>query len=125
VADAAGALALLAMGAGEAGLYALPGGDYGLADIFGAAARAQGCVPHFVNVPGFLLRAAGAASGLWGWLRGEPPVFSAGKAREMLFPDWVVRGDEALPASVYRPGIGLEEGFTSTVAWYRQAGWLR
>jgi len=124
VTDAANALARLAMGTGGPGLFALPGGDYCQTEVMAAAMRAQGREAHLLHVPGFVLRAAGAASGLWGALRGEAPVFSAGKAREMLYPDWVVHPDEALPASVHQPNIGLEEGFCSTVAWYRAHGWL-
>jgi 2-alkyl-3-oxoalkanoate reductase len=124
VTDAATALARLAMGAGEPGVFALPGEDYSLAELAEAAMRAQGREARLVHVPAFLLRTAGAASGLWGRLRGVAPVFTAGKAREMLYPDWTVRVDDALPATVYEPGIGLEEGFLSTVAWYRAQGWL-
>lgn len=124
VTDAATALARLALGAGEPGLFALPGGNYTLAEVAAEAARAQGRAGRLAHLPGFLLRTAGAVSGLWGRLRGEPPVFSAGKAREMLYPDWTVHADEALPTSVYQPGIELEEGFCATVAWYRAQGWL-
>jgi 2-alkyl-3-oxoalkanoate reductase len=124
VADAAAALARLAMGAGGPGLFTLPGTHLGLDAVTAAAARAQGRAARMVHIPPFLLRAAGAASALWGRLRGQAPVFSKGKAREMLFPDWAVSADEALPAAVYQPRIGLDEGFASTVAWYRQQGWL-
>lgn len=124
VADAAAALARLAMGAGGPGLFTLPGTYLGLDAVTAAAARAQGRKARMVHVPAFLLRAAGAASALWGRLRGEAPVFSEGKAREMLYPDWAVHADEALTASVYQPRIGLDEGFAATVAWYRQQGWL-
>jgi nucleoside-diphosphate-sugar epimerase len=125
VTDAATALAYVALGAGESGLFALPGGNYTLAEVAAEAMRAQGRKASLLHVPGFLLRTAGAASGLWGRLRGAAPVFSVGKAREMLYLDWTVHAGEALPASVYQPAIGLEEGFASTVAWYRAHGWLR
>ncbi len=125
VADAAGALAGLAMGAGEAGLFALPGGDFLLREVMAAAALAQGRRARLVQVPAWVVRAAGVVAGLWGRLRGEVLVFSAGKARELLHRDWVVRGDEALPGGVYWPRIGIGEGFGGTVAWYRARGWLR
>jgi len=125
VTDAAGALARLGMGAGEAGLFALPGGDYRLDEVFAAASKAQGRAGRLVYMPELLLRAAGAGSELVGRLRGAAPVFSSGKVREMLHPDWVVHPAEALPAAVYENSIGLEKGFASTVAWYRAHGWLR
>ena len=121
VTDAATALARLALGPATPGLFALPGTNHTMAEVAAAAMRAQGRHARLAHVPGFLLRTAGAASGLWGRLRGEAPVFSAGKAKEMLYPDWVVHEDEALR---FTPQIGLHEGFAETVAWYRSKGAL-
>lgn len=127
VADAAGAIARLAMGAGDAGLHALadpnPAG-YRMQDLLGEAARAVGGNPRFVRVPAALLLAAGTASTWWGEWRGHTPIFTLGKAREILHPDWSVAPDEALPPGVYRSEIGIPEGFRQTVAWYRTAKWL-
>ncbi|HEV2678434.1 MAG TPA: SDR family NAD(P)-dependent oxidoreductase [Aliidongia sp.] len=127
VADAADALTRLALGAGAAGRYALadpnPAG-YRMTELLGAAARAVGGSPRFLRVPDGLLLAAGQASTAWGRLSGRAPIFTAGKAREMLHPDWSVAPDEALPSTVYRSTIGIAEGFAETVAWYRAAGWL-
>lgn len=122
VTDAATAIATLALGPNTPGLFALPGGDYTLAEVATAAARAQGRHGKPLHVPAALLRAAGTAADLWGHLRGKAPVFSAGKAKEMLYPDWVVHPHEALP---FTPQIALEEGFAATVAWYRAQAWLR
>lgn len=127
VTDAASALARLARGDGEAGLYALadpnPGG-YRMIDILREAARALQNHPRFVPLPGTLLMAAGHLSGRWGRWRGHAPIFNAGKAREMLHPDWSVAPDELLPLSVYRARIGITEGFHDTVAWYLSEGWF-
>jgi nucleoside-diphosphate-sugar epimerase len=127
VGDAAAAIARLAMGAGSAGLYALadtrPAG-YGMVELLGEAARAVGGNPRLVRVPDGILLAAGKASGAWGRLRGHAPIFTAGKAREMLHPDWSVTPGELLPPDIYRSQIGLAEGFRTTVAWYRAAKWL-
>ncbi len=122
VTDAASALTRLALGPRNPGLFALPGGTHSMAEVAAAAMRAQGRKAPLLHVPKLLLRTAGAASSLWGHLRGEAPVFSVGKAREMLYPDWTVHPDEAL---AFMPQIGLEEGFASTVGWYRVQGWLR
>ena len=127
VADAAAAIARLALGAGEAGRYSLsdtnPGG-YGLAELLSEAGRAVGRTPRFVRIPDGILLAAGTASAWWGRLGGQAPIFTAGKAREMLHPDWSVAAADALPAGIYQAKIGISEGFRQTVAWYRAAGWL-
>ncbi len=129
VSDAAAAIARLALGAGEAGLYALadsrPEG-YEMLELLAEAACAVGRKqPRFVPMPPALIRLAGRASGAWGRLRGQAPVFTAEKAEEILHLDWSITPAEALPGSVYQPRLGLTEGFRETVAWYREKGWLR
>jgi hypothetical protein len=89
-----------------------------------AAARAVGGNPWLIPFPAPLLLAAGAFSGWWARLRGKAAIFNAGKARELLHPDWSVAPDEVLPFSVFQPAIGLQAGFRSTADWYRAAGWL-
>ncbi len=127
VRDAAAAMARLAMGAGPAGLYTLadtnPAG-YSMPELFAEAARALGNSPRFVRVPNRGLLLAAAVSTWRGRLSGRAPIFTTGKAREMLHPDWSVADDEALPPTVHRSTIGVAEGFRETAAWYRAAGWL-
>ncbi len=129
VTDAAAAVARLAMGAGTAGLYALaddnPAG-YRMIDLLEEAARAVGNPnPRFIRLPGVLLVAAGKLAAGWGRLAGHTPIFTAGKAREMLHADWSVSSVEILPPEIYRSKLGISEGFRETVDWYNSAGWLR
>jgi uncharacterized protein YbjT (DUF2867 family) len=100
-----------------------PGG-YGWREIIATAARAVGGRPLVVATPPMLLKAAGAASHLLAGWRDEIPIFTLGKAREALHPDWRVSAAEQGPTvnHVYR---GLEDGFARTVSWYRRHGWLR
>jgi len=129
VEDAAAAIAGLAAWADAPGgaVHALadpnPAG-YSPRDILGHAAAALGNTPRFVRLPATAVRLAGHAAGLLAWLRGRPAVFNAGKAREMVYPAWSVAPWELPPAPVEPAGIDLRRGFASTVAWYRQAGWL-
>jgi len=125
--DAAAAIARVALGAGDAGCWTLadpvPAG-YLMAELLSEAAGALGRRPRLVRLPDAALLAAGAASGAWGRLSGHARIFSLGKARELLHPDWSVGPGELLPAGVYRSGIGLADGFRATAAWYRSAGLL-
>ncbi len=127
VADAAAAIARLAMGEGPAGLYALadprPAG-YSMVELLGEAARAVGRGPRFVPMPDWILLAAGASSSGWGRLRGVAPIFTLGKAREILHPDWSVTPEEMLPSEVYQSKIALSEGFCQTALWYKSVNWL-
>lgn len=125
--DAADALAALAGQGFRAGCFALADAQpegYSMRDIFTAASQATGGRPYFFQLPGPLLLTAGAASGFWGRTRRVPPIFTLGKAREILHPDWSVPPSERLPEDIHTPRISLKDGFAQTVAWYRQAGWL-
>ncbi|MBS0274337.1 MAG: NAD-dependent epimerase/dehydratase family protein, partial [Proteobacteria bacterium] len=127
VVTAADVIARLATGEGHAGVYALsddnPAG-YSLRELLIEAARALGCQPRFVRVPDAAVLAAGHLSVWWGRLSGGEPIFTPGKAREVLHPDWSIPAEEMLPASVYQENVGIGRGFRETAAWYRAAKWL-
>ena len=129
VSDAAAAIAAVAGWSGAPGgaTHALadpnPAG-YAPREILLAAAMAVGNQPRLVPLPAPAVRLAGQLAGLHGRVRGRATMFSAGKAREMLHPDWGIRPHELLPAPLRPAGINLGRGFASTVAWYRKAGWL-
>jgi nucleoside-diphosphate-sugar epimerase len=126
--DAAGAIAALAGAKFQPGRFTLaddrPEG-YSLRGLMEEAGRAVGRCPHFILLPKPLLLTAGFLSGLIGKARKAPPIFTLGKAREILHLDWSVHAGELLPQDIYAPRIRLREGFAETAAWYRQEGWLK
>ncbi|MGE4481472.1 NAD-dependent epimerase/dehydratase family protein [Acidocella sp.] len=126
--DAAGAIAAMAGERFRPGCFTLaddtPEG-YEMRALMMAAARATGGHPYLPTLPGALVLAAGFFSGLAGKVSRAPPIFTLGKAREILHPDWSVPMEELLPREIYRPRISLAAGFAETVAWYRRAGWLK
>ncbi|HZZ78763.1 MAG TPA: epimerase, partial [Gemmataceae bacterium] len=128
VTAAANVIAHLATGDGHAGTYALsddrPGG-YSMRELLVEAAQAIGSKPQLIPIPGAAVLAAGHLSGWWGRFQGSAPIFTPGKAREMLHPDWSISSAEMLPAFVYQRNIGIERGFRETAVWYRAARWLR
>ncbi|MDE1897193.1 MAG: NAD-dependent epimerase/dehydratase family protein [Rhodospirillales bacterium] len=127
-ADAAGAITAMAGVKFQPGCFALaddqPDG-YSIRALMNEAARATGGRPRLIRVPKALVLSAGFASGLLGGFTKTPPIFTLGKAREILHPDWSVHPDELLPREIYNPRINLAQGFAETVAWYRQAGWSK
>lgn len=127
-ADAAGAIAAIAGENFRPGCFALaddrPEG-YELRALMKAAAHATGGGAKLLHLPKALVVAAGFCSGLQGGFSKAPPIFTLGKAREILHPDWSVHPDELFPREIYTPRISLAQGFAETVAWYRQAGWLK
>jgi len=96
---------------------------YDWREIMTEASRAVGRGSHLVSIPRPILTGAAALSGAWARLSGTPAIFTPGKARELLHEDWSVSANEAVGA--FREGaMSLAEGFSSTVAWYRNQGWL-
>lgn len=126
--DAAGAMAAMAGEKFRPGCFALaddrPEG-YEMRALMDEARRATGGRARFIRLPKALVLAAGFTSGLLGKTRRTPPIFTLGKAREILHPDWSIHPEELLPREIYTPRISLAEGFADTVSWYRRAGWLR
>lgn len=113
-------------GAWTPGVFAVGGArpeGYGWREIFETAAAAMGRRPILAPVPDALIRVAAAASEAAAGLRREPTIFTRGKARELLHPDWSVSAAESPPGPPL-PSVDLRTGFDRTVAWYRQAGWL-
>jgi hypothetical protein len=51
-------------------------------------------------------------------------MLTPGKAREILHGDWGSAPERQPPRELWRPRIGIEEGFRDTVTWYRTQGWL-
>ncbi|MEO3429354.1 NAD-dependent epimerase/dehydratase family protein [Pelagibius sp. CAU 1746] len=108
-------------------------GGYGWPELLAAAARLAGRPVRAIAVPPALQRLAAALGTAGALVSGRPAVLSQGKVNEIGHPDWVCRPrpPEALPGSPslsdcisWRPAVGLDEGFSKTVAWYKAAGWL-
>jgi nucleoside-diphosphate-sugar epimerase len=96
---------------------------YSWDELARAAADAMSRDARPIPVPGMVIRALGLF-GDAAALGGVAGMLTSQKAREILHSDW--RSDPASqpPASLWRPEIGLDQGFAEAVAWYRAAGWL-
>jgi len=110
-----------------------PGGVFALCDarpdgyswreMMAAAARACGRTPQFMPVPGVLIRAVGITNDFT-VLLGQTPMLTSAKARELLHRDWAVAPEEQMPLPP-APIHDLDGGFSTTVAWYRTAVWMK
>jgi hypothetical protein len=79
--------------------------------------------PRLAPLPPWIIEGAAEVAHAGARLRGVPVIFTPGKARELLHPDWSV--DEAeYPPGGATAARSLDDGFASTVAWYRARGWL-
>ncbi len=119
VEDAAAAIAALAA-APRPGTWALADGrpeGYGWREIIAAAGAAVGRRPLLIPAPPWLLPAAAGLGARFG-------LVSADKVGELLHTDWAVTPAE-LPPGGPPLRYDIQRGFIATVAWYREAGWLR
>lgn len=98
---------------------------YGWDELARAAAAALGRRARPVRVPGTAVRLLGRLGDIGGRLGGGAGMLTSQKAREILHPDWGSAAERQVPPDLWRPEIGLEQGFADAVAWYRRAGWLR
>ena len=71
-------------------------------------------------LPRTIVNTIAVASELSRFFTGQSGMVNRGKVNELYHPDWVARG-LGWPRS---NAIGLSEGLTDTVTWYRAHGWL-
>ena len=92
--------------------------------LAGTAAAIMGRKLRTVSVPPAAAYAAGWCAEMAARLRGRPGIVSREKVTEARCPYWVcdTRRAEADLGLRTRP---LAEGVAETLAWYKQAGWLK
>jgi len=126
-ADAAAAIAVLCERGSHEALFELTDErieGYSWDEIVKAAERAMETRALVLPLPGAVVKAAAAISQVIGKLRRQTPLFTPDKAREILHADWGSKPDRQPPRTLWRPEIGLAQGFRETVNWYRDRHWL-
>ena len=71
-----------------------------------------------IPLPGPAVRAAAAVSLAAAKILRRTPMFTPGKAHEILHAEGS-RAERQPPRNLWRPAIGLAQGFRDTVSWYR------
>lgn len=93
-------------------------------EIVGTAETAMESKALVIRLPQRAVRAAAAVSLAAAKVLRRTPMFTPGKAREILHADWGSRAERQPPRTLWRPSIGLADGFRDTVCWYRERRWL-
>jgi nucleoside-diphosphate-sugar epimerase len=125
--DAAKAIASLCDQGPSGRIFELTDGRFGgytWPEIVIAAETAMGAKVITVPLPGNVVRAAAAANMLVARVAGRVPIFTLGKAREILHADWGSSAGRLPPPDIWQPKIDLSTGFRDTVSWYRDRQWL-
>jgi nucleoside-diphosphate-sugar epimerase len=126
-ADAAAAIAILCEQSSSHALFELTDErtqGYSWDEIVRTAETAMNSKALVIPVPGLAVRAAAAVSLAAAKLLRRTPMFTPEKAREILHADWGSSAESQPPRSLWRPEIGLAQGFRDTVSWYRGRLWL-
>jgi len=97
-----------------------PGG-YGWGDLAAIASRASGRRVRLIRVPVRLLGSPARLADMLARRFALDLPLAVDKLGELAHPNWVSDGP-ALPKPT--SNITFETGFSSTLEWYRQAGWL-
>jgi 2-alkyl-3-oxoalkanoate reductase len=125
--DAAGAIVSLCGHGPSLRVFELTDGrvdGYSWAEILAAAEAAIGTRALKIPLPGAAVRVAGAVNAALTRVAGRTPIFTSGKAREILHADWGSAAGHQPQPGLWRPRIELERGFRETVGWYRDQRWL-
>jgi len=125
--DAAAAIAVLCEQSSWHSLFELTDErtqGYSWDEIVGTAETAMNSKALVIPLPGPVVRAAAAVSLAAAKLLRRTPMFTPEKAREILHADWGSKAESQPPRSLWRPEIGLAQGFCDTVSWYRDRHWL-
>jgi nucleoside-diphosphate-sugar epimerase len=90
-----------------------------------SASRIMGRETRVLRIPAAAAYAAGFGAEVWAWLTGKPGIISRDKVTEALCPYWTCETRRAAAEIGFEARTSLDAGLALTLAWYREAGWLK
>lgn len=97
---------------------------YSWDEIADIAAKCVGKNVKKVRIPEMVVLGIAAFSGFLSLFSRKPSVLNLDKGKEMIQWNWVCNISRAKRDFNYCPRISLEEGFRTTIEWYKTMGWL-
>ncbi|MGD0497130.1 MAG: NAD-dependent epimerase/dehydratase family protein [Bryobacteraceae bacterium] len=90
------------------------------------AARVMGRTPpRVISVPYAAAWAFAACAEGWGLVTGRAGIVSRDKVVEARWPCWTCDAARASAELGFEARVTLENGLAETLAWYKEAGWLK
>lgn len=112
------------VGAGETYFITSPKG-YSWEELSGIASKELGVnTIRKISLPKSLIRIFGHIAGLISTITGRSGFLNPDKVNEMVRDYWVCSPQKAEKELGFAASIPLEEGMRTTIAWYREKGWL-
>ena len=125
VADLAQGLVGAAQSPAGAGTWFLTDGEaHSWAEIASALSIAADRRVRVLTVPDALVQLAGTINQFAHRVVGASALFDRAKARDFPSKGWVCSSESAESAFDYAPGVGLVDGMSETMEWYRREKWL-
>jgi dihydroflavonol-4-reductase len=89
------------------------------------AGRIMGRDPRVLRVPVAVANAAGFGAEVWSRITRRPGIVSREKMAEAQCMSWTCDSGRAAAELGFQAATSLEEGLAETLAWYKEAGWLK
>jgi nucleoside-diphosphate-sugar epimerase len=90
-----------------------------------SAANIMARTPRVLTVPFAVAHAVGACAEVWARCSGKPGIVSREKVAEARCMAWTCDTARASQELGFVAQTSLDEGLAATLAWYKEAGWLK
>jgi nucleoside-diphosphate-sugar epimerase len=90
-----------------------------------AAGRVMGRRPRLVRLPLPAVRMAAYCAEIWSYVSGKPGIVSREKICEAECRNWTCDSGRAAAELGFEAATPIEAGLAKTLAWYKEAGWLK
>ena len=94
-------------------------------ELGAAAARIMACQPRVVRVPPLVAYAVGLGAEAWSRITRKPGIISREKVAEARCRWWTCDTRRAAAELGFEARTPLAAGLAQTLAWYREAAWLK
>jgi nucleoside-diphosphate-sugar epimerase len=94
-------------------------------ELVGSASRELSRKPRTIRVAPSAAYAIGHAAELWSRMTGKPGIISRDKVTEMMGRYWICDTRRAKEEIGFEASTDIGTGLAATIAWYREAGWLK
>ncbi|HXS94419.1 MAG TPA: NAD-dependent epimerase/dehydratase family protein [Candidatus Limnocylindrales bacterium] len=95
------------------------------AQLGASAAATMGKRVRVLKVPAVLTDGIGYCGEIWSHVRRKPGIVSRDKMAEAKYANWTCDPARAAAELNFTAATPLDAGLAATLAWYREAGWLK
>jgi nucleoside-diphosphate-sugar epimerase len=77
-----------------------------------------------IKIPHLIVFTIAGISGVVGNLGKKPPILNFEKGKDITRSNWTCSIEKAKRELGYRESISVEQGFSETIRWYKEQGWI-